>query len=140
MLSIIFRDKLPDGCPLDDLQAEIIRSDRSVFHFVQDDPEKDFQSQRTIHPDKEFKGADECIVRGISVFETFEAANAYLESHRSWARKRRICQVDLSMGAGAMLRTHRGQPANTGQHWTWWPARDFDITSNAHQIGRGGSR
>lgn len=80
MSSIIYRDELPDGCP-NDLHPKIIRADQSVFHFVQDDPERDFQSQRTINPDKQFPSADECIARGVSVFETAEDAQRATVRH-----------------------------------------------------------
>ena len=134
MPSIIYRDELPEGCPPG--QAEIIRSNRVVFHFVEDDPMKDFQSQRTMFPSREFPGADECIARGVSVFETKEAAQTFLKAmkrRRRWTNKR-ICHVDLADGAGAMLKTHRGQPAEDGQHWTWWPAKSFDIVAHVHEI------
>lgn len=135
--SIAYRDELPEGCPPE--QAEIIAEARSVFHFVEGDPAVDFQSQRTMSPGKEFPGADECIARGISVFATRRAAASFLRAQldgrrarqrRRWARKR-ICQVNLLAGAGAMLKTRRGQPSKDGQHRTWWPARDFDIAANA---------
>lgn len=78
--------------------------------------------------------ADPCIKEGVSVYETFEAAESVLLHMRRKVRLefqelwdgRQICEVMLSDGAGAILKTAWGQPSQDGEHWTWWPAHDWE--------------
>ena len=141
MSSLIeYRDPLPEGCPPD--EAEMIRNARTVYRFVDRVlvDLRDFRSQRSMQPGRTSWGtADECIAAGLSVFGTYEAAADYLrrqqEHHLDRIRKRwagkQLCRVALNAGAGAILRTSRGQPTRSGEHWTWWPSSDFDIRRHA---------
>lgn len=124
---IVFRDALPDGCPPN--EADAIRASRVVYRAVHPDvdPAGDFQSVRQESPDFHDSEADECILCGVTVFTTREAARKALKHGKGhkWAGKR-VGMLTLTAGAGAILRTYRGQPTERGEHWTWWPARDFD--------------
>ena len=146
--AVIYRDELPEGCP--PAAAQIIKENRVMFHFVErrsDDltrplTDGDFKSQRALRPTAAFPGADECIVRGLSVFETHRAAASVLrhtQARGRWADMR-ICELMLNDGDGAILKTHRGQPATRGRHSTWWPVKGFDFSTKATMIERDGEQ
>lgn len=131
---IVFRDPLPDGClsALPALGAERIDGDRVVYRFVDDVP---IDLDRDFEPSPAAKhGAHRCIAKGVSVYGTLEAAEAALHFMRGKVRGqfvvlwdgRQICEVVLSDGAGAILRTNRGRPSRDGEHWTWWPAHNWE--------------
>ena len=133
--SITYRDELPDGCPLD--EAEVIAEKRILYHFTFDpiDSEDDFQSQHQKKPTARWwTSADYCKAHGLTMWDDLEVAKRELsaaQQHWSegkvgkiWAA-RRICEVELDNGAGAILQTYRPH------HWTWWPASGYDIKAHA---------
>lgn len=137
--SITYRDELPDGCPPD--EAEVI-VERRVFYRAASpiiDPIEDFQSLFQENPDFKPQDMDPCILRGVTVWETLEAAE---NMRRLWQCERKSkkwegkqnCELTLDAGAGAILRTESGQPAEQGEHWTWWPAKDFDILAHSKPL------
>ena len=139
-----YRDELPDGCPGDFGAAEI-KGALTVYHAVHSpiDWARDFRSFATEMKERrgEYKAggaAKDCISRGLSVHLSREAAERNLQRWQSknakkWAGKQ-ICKVELSAGAGAILRTIGGQPVERGDHWTWWPAHDFDLRTHTELL------
>lgn len=136
---IVFRDTLPDGCP--PVGAEVV-DERRVFYRATSpiiDPIEDFKSLAQENPDFKLGDMDECILSGVTVWETLEAAE---NMRRIWQCKRkskkwegkRNCELTLDAGAGAILRTDDGQPTEQGEHWTWWPAKDFDILAHSKPL------
>ena len=141
---IRYRDELPEGCP-GDLDATVIEEALVVYHAVHApiDWARDFRSFATETKERggEYQTADaakDCISRGLSVHLSREAAERNLQrwrtkNARKWAGKQ-ICKVELSAGAGAILRTIGGQPVDRGDHWTWWPAHDFDLRAHTELL------
>lgn len=132
---IVFRDheKLMEACGGSLPHNAKRPSGESFYRFVDDAPidlDRDFEPS----PAAKHRGHP-CIREGVSLYETFEAAEDVLqhmrqkvqmrpESKRLWM-SRQIYEVMLSDGAFAILRTNRGQPSQDGEHWTWWPAHDW---------------
>ena len=118
-----YREPLPEGCPPD--AAEEIAAPREVFRLVRSNPAtpEDFRSQRKEKPDRIFHGVTECQALGLSVFADRRDAegNALKLQH---LKKRLICRVTLSAGAGRIQQTF--QPS----HHTWWPLASFDILAH----------
>lgn len=114
-----FREELPADCP--PAEAEEIASAREVFRVVRALPpnDRDFDSQRSEKPDRDFPGVSECLARGISVFAKRSDCDRVLKL--SHMRNRKICRVRLDAGAGKIQQTF--QPS----HHTWWPLASFDI-------------
>lgn len=114
-------ETLPEGCPPD--TAVKIDVERHVYRLVRTNPvtQNDFRSQRAEHPDKVFS-VPECQARGLSVFtERGDSENA---RKLPVLRRRLICRVRLTSGAGCILQT--GKPS----HHTWWPLADYDIVGH----------
>ena len=80
--------------------------------------DKDFDSQRRLHPNKKFTGLSECITRGISLFSNSDDAK---RRARAKFRDYRLCAVRLKKGAGKIIKS------GGKSHYTWWPLSDFDI-------------
>lgn len=90
---ITYRESLPDDCPPDD--AGEIAATRVVYRLVRNNPptDDDFRSQRAERPDRVFRDVSECQARGVSVFDSLNAAERLstrgrLPSHlESWCRE-----------------------------------------------------
>lgn len=132
---IEYRDPLPDGCPPD--TAEVITERRVLYHFTFDpvDLDNDFRSLWQKQPGtRRIAPRDECNARGLTMWDDLDAAKSELarlqRQYRGkrvgdiWAA-RRICEVELSDGAGAILKTYKDH------HWTWWPAAGYIDDSDA---------
>ena len=138
--SVVYRDTLPDGCPPE--IAEVIDGARIFYRVTRSpiDPAEDFKSFRQESSMHKSSTIDECIANGLTVYATLEAAENTLRHHRDvgkskkWQDKESICMLELTAGAGAILRTQGGQPADRGEHWTWWPARKFNIHAHAKSV------
>ena len=132
---IEYRDPLPEGCPPD--AAEVIVERRILYHFTFDpiDLDNDFRSHWQKQPGaRRITSRDECNARGLTMWDNLDVAKDELEklqrrfkgrpSGAIWA-VRRICQVELGDGAGAILQTYKEH------HWTWWPAAGYIDDSDA---------
>ena len=117
-----YREPLPEGCPPD--EAEIISRPRTVFRLVRNNPPTydDFRSQRAEKPGYAFRGASECLARGLSVNTTLHDIEPKLKLPRF--RGMLVCRIELDGRAG------RIQQTGTRSHHTWWPFADFDILGN----------
>ena len=124
----IYREPLPEDCPPE--EAEEISSPRLVFRLVRSDPprEGDFQSQRSLNPDRPYRSVTECQARGLSVFSDRRDAEQRLK--RRNLRGMLVCQVALTAGAGYIQQTGEHSPT----HYTWWPLAGFDILGNCGTV------
>ena len=119
-----YRDELPEDCPPGD--AVVIDEAWTVYRLLYgDEPTAmDFmsrweQDRRRGRTTKMWAGGPTgCELRGLSVYDTWEACEAQRRRERS-----RIGRVRLQAGAGAVRRTH-------GHHFVWWPSATFDILGN----------
>lgn len=117
-----FLEKLPDGCPPDD--AIKIDYEVGVFRLVKTDPptDSDFKSYRKLNPIKKYD-VPECIACGLSVYADIESIKNLIKLPS--LKKKKICRVNLSSGAGFIKATGKDP-----MHRTWWPFQSFDIISN----------
>lgn len=125
---LLYREPLPADCPPP--EAEEIISPRLVFRLVHSDPpvDRDFQSQRALHPERPYRRVTECQARGLSVFSDRRDAEQRLK--RRNLRGMLLCQVFLSAGAGYIQQTGEHSPT----HYTWWPLAEFNIIPNCRVV------
>ena len=81
--------------------------------------DEDFDSVLKLHPYRIHNVKDECIGRGVSIFDTFNAA-ARMTKYKEHADKV-VCKVHVTPESGVILKT------GSARHYTWWPFRDHDI-------------
>jgi hypothetical protein len=109
-----FPSQWPDGCPPGDAFAP----DAEYFRIVRLDPPgpEDFLSYAELG--KRPKGSDPCRLRGLSVFDSWEAANVARLNFPS---------LGHLIARGTLTSTH-GQIKQTGRHhhFTWWPYEGID--------------
>lgn len=116
-----YRDDLPEDCPPGD--AKMATDGQVVFRLLYGEVPtvEDFVSRWEMDRTRGRTtrvwegGPTECELRGLSVFDTWEACEEQRRRERS-----RIGRIRLADGAGAMRRTH-------GHHFVLWPAAEFDI-------------
>lgn len=115
-----YRESLPYGRPPEG--AEDVSEPRAVFRLVRNDPptDDDFRSQRAENPERPFH--DECRARGLSVHGDIRDSARTMKLPTQ--KGKRICRVELDIGAGSVQKTGRGS------HQTWWPLAGFDIIAN----------
>ena len=120
-----FRDELPAECP-PKAAIEII-GETIVYRMVENIPpkEKDFRSQRTLQPNKDFS-LSECQVRGLSVFTEKADAETAAKGSKN-LQGAMVAKVTLNRGAGYIQKTPSKRRKS---HCTWWPYKAFDILTN----------
>jgi hypothetical protein len=113
-----FPSAWPDGCP----PAEAAAPKSTYYRIVKSDPldQEDFLSY--VELGKSLKGADRCRLCGISLYDTWEAADI--------ARANFPAIGDLI--ARGKLTEANGLFKQTGtnlHHYTWWPFEGVDRVS-----------
>ena len=97
-----------------------------VYRLVSSAPpgEADFASLRALRPRR--KVADECMARGLSVFEKPDDARRmrFLPA----LREKSICKVVLGAGSGKIKQT--GQPS----HHTLWPYASYPLLDRSEVL------
>lgn len=79
----------------------------------------DFESQRSLNPDKHFTNVDECTARGVSLWADLGKCQRLL-LFPAFAGKR-IAEVKLLANAGSIAQT--GQRRS---HYSWWRCAAYD--------------
>ena len=112
-----YREDLPEGCPRD--TAKATQETTIFFRLVDQYPpvEGDFDSVWKLQPRRHQRlRGDECKAKGVSVFDTPEAAQEMTTRHDDLSQKI-VCEVNITPDSG---------PIEEGRsnHYTWWPLRD----------------
>ena len=89
--------------------------------------EQDFESVWSLQERRRENLDDECTAKGISLFDTPEAAEA-MTKFRTLADKI-VCRVNITPKSG-MIRQ-----GNT-HHYTWWPFSDYEILAQCSEHTR----
>lgn len=117
-------EDLPDKCPPDD---SFEPNNFKVFRLATMDnlDEADFQSQRALKPNKEFKGVDECIARSLSVLDEFQKCLNMVKLPVYKNRWKAVLELELNAEDGLVLKTFKDP-----NHYSWWRTCNFDISNS----------
>lgn len=113
-----YREDLPkEECPPD--TAEPVEETTTFFRLVGQYPpaDADFDSVWRLHPERHGTlRKNECKAKGVSVFDTPEAAEEMATKYEEHSQKV-VCEVNITPDSG---------PVEEGRsnHYTWWPLID----------------
>ena len=109
-------EDLPLDCPPKEAHSP---ENQAFFRLVSGDPprEEDFFSLRKLYPKREFQ-ADECRVRALSLWDSFQACLNIQKTPRH--RNEKMVRLILPPHSGVILKT--GQK----HHVSWWQTKGFD--------------
>ncbi len=81
----------------------------------------DFQSQRALQPNKEFKGISECIARSLSVYDSADNCINMIRLPAYKKRWKAVLEITLEREDGLVQKTFGLN------HYSWWRTTNFAI-------------
>ena len=112
-----YREDLPKDCPPD--TAKATQETTTFFRLVDQYPpvDRNFDSIWELHPERHGRlRKDECRAKGLSVFDTPEAAQEMAVKYVEHSQKF-VCEVNIYPDSGPIEEGY-------SHHYTWWPLRD----------------
>ena len=118
---------MPEDCPPQ--EATQIEQSRVFFRLVAQFPpaERDFESVWSLQQSRRKNLDDECTAKGISLFDTPDAAEA-MTKLRPLADKI-VCKVNITPESGMIIQ-------GRSHHYTWWPFSNYDILAQCSEYAR----
>ena len=119
-----YREDLPNNCPPED--AAPLDETAYFFRLVDQYPpaEGDFDSVWKTQPGRHERLPDECIAKGVSLFDNPRALEA--RTRQGNFSDKVTCLVRVTPESGPVRQ-------GTSHHHTWWPFRDYDIPVNCSE-------
>jgi len=112
-------EELPPSCP----PKDSLPCDGKYYRMVKCNDITDFQSQRKLHPDKDFGvNIDECTARAVSVFRDIDDVKRLLKMPKF--KKSKISELTLFPKDGLIKKTF------SVSHYSWWISKEFKITQS----------
>ena len=119
-----YRENLPANCPPP--EAQEVDEPTIFFRLVDQFPptETDFDSVWEVQPGRRPRLKYECQAKGVSLYDTPEAAEDQTK-YETLANKK-PCMVKVVPGSGPIRQ-------GTTHHFTWWPLRDHNILNHCSE-------